>query len=104
MPDILKGIHYLESAKEILLIADALSMRKSDLKECASKDEVLNGLSALRKQDISKALEHLINAVTTSKSCYDELARRLVIALFHYLGESNEVTKTFRRKFDMALY
>ena len=101
---ILSGIHYLESAKEILLIADALSMKKKDFKDGASKDDMLNGLEALRRQDISTALEHLIKAVVINKSCYDELARRLVIALFHYLGESNEVTRTFRRQFDMALY
>ena len=102
--DILSGIHYLESAKEILLIAEALSMKKNDFKDGASKDDVLNGLGALRQQDISTALEHLIKAVMTNRSYYDELARRLVIALFHYLGESNEVTRTFRRQFDMALY
>jgi putative thioredoxin len=101
---ILNGIHYLESAKEILLIADALSMKKKDFKDGASKDDMLNALEALRRQDISTALEHLIKAVVINKSCYDGLARRLAIALFHYLGESNEVTRTFRRQFDMTLY
>ena len=102
--DLLNGIHYLESAKEILLITEAISMKKNDLKDEASRDDLLNGLRALRKQDISTALEHLIKAVITNKSYYDELARRLVIALFHHLGESNEVTRTFRRQFDLALY
>ena len=102
--DLLNGIQYLESAKEILLIAEAISMKKSDFKDEASKDDVLSGLGALRKQDIGMALEHLIQAVNTNRSYYDELAKRLVIALFHYLGESNEVTRTFRRQFDMALY
>lgn len=102
--DILSGIHYLESAKEILLIAKALTLKRKDFKDGASKNDVLAGLVALRKQDMSKALEHLIKAVMINKSYYDELASRLVIALFHYLGESNEVTRTFRRQFDMALY
>ena len=102
--DILSGIHYLESAKEILLIAEALTLKKKDFKDGASKNDVLSGLGALRRQDMNKALEHLIKAVVINKSYYDELARRLVIALFHYLGESNEVTRTFRRQFDMALY
>ena len=102
--NILNGIHYLESAKEILLIAEALTMKKDDFKDGASKSDMLNGLRALRQQDIGTALEHLIKAVSTNRSYYDELARRLVIALFHYLGESNEVTRTFRRQFDMALY
>jgi putative thioredoxin len=102
--DILTGIHYLESAKEILLIAEALSMKNNDFKDGTSKDDVLNGLGALRQQDISMALEYLIKAVMTNKSCYEELARRLVIALFHYLGESNEITRAYRRQFDMALY
>ena len=102
--DILKGIHYLESAREILLIADAQSMSKRDFKECESKNDLLSGLTALQKQDMSKALEHLIKAVEFGRYCYAELARRQVIAIFHYLGESHEVTKKYRRQFDMALY
>jgi putative thioredoxin len=38
------------------------------------------------------------------KGYEDELARRLSVALFNFLGENHEVTKKFRRKFDMALY
>jgi putative thioredoxin len=102
--DILAGIHYLESAKEILLIAEVLKMKKGNLKEGTSRNEVLRGFKALRQQDIGKALEHLINAVMTNRWYADELARRLVIALFHYLGESNKLTRNFRRKFDLALY
>jgi len=102
--EILEDVKYLESAKEILLIAEALSMKAKDLKEEVSKDVVVDGLLALRKQDFEKALEYFIRAIMINKEYYDELARRLVIALFHYLGESNEVTRTFRRQFDMALY
>ena len=102
--EILQDVKYLEAAKEILLIAEALSMKTNDLDEEVSRDDVVNGLVALRKQDYEKALEHLIKAIMINRQYYNELARRLVIALFHYLGESNEVTRTFRRQFDMALY
>jgi putative thioredoxin len=102
--DILNGIHYLEAAEEILLIAEVLKMKKQDFKRGTSRSEVLTGLKALSQQDIGKALEHLIKAVMANRWYADELARRLVIALFHYLGESNNLTQSFRRKFDMALY
>lgn len=102
--ELLAGIHYLESAREILLIAEALSLKKDDFVDAVSKNDIWAGLSAVRKQDFATALERLIKAITIDKPYHEELARRLVIALFHYLGESNEITRAYRRQFDMALY
>ncbi len=101
---LLADIKYLERAREILLIAEVLSKKEVDFPAGTAKAEVWQGLEALRQQDFAKALEHLIRAIIMDKPYADELARRLTIALFHYLGESNEITRAYRRQFDMALY
>jgi len=101
---LLVEIKYLERAKEILLLADALSMKPEDFEEGISREDVLAGLSALSQQNFVGALEHLIKAIMEDKPYHEEMARKLTIALFHYLGESNDITRKYRRQFDMALY
>lgn len=101
---LLTGIKYLERAKEILLIAEALSIIPEDLENSISKNDIANGLASLREQNLAGALEQFIKAIMIDKPYHDELARKLTIALFHYLGESNEITRKYRRQFDMALY
>ncbi|MEN8248135.1 MAG: thioredoxin [Bacteroidota bacterium] len=101
---LLEGITYLESAKEILLMSEALSMKEKDLEEGVSKAEILEALKALKDNDFAKSIDLFIKSIMINKSYHNEFARKLVIALFHYLGERNDVTKTYRRRFDMALY
>lgn len=101
---LLADISYMERAKEIMLLAQALGLEPGDLEPGATRKEVLDGLNALRKQDFVNTIEHLIKAIMLDKSYHEELARRLTIALFHYLGESNDITRKFRRQFDMILY
>lgn len=102
--DMLKEVSYLEEAKEILLLAEALTRSEAELAESVSKRDVWEGLEAMRQRDFGTTLEKLIRAIMLDKPYLDELARRLVIALFHYLGEAHEITRKYRRQFDMALY
>jgi putative thioredoxin len=101
---LLTGIKYLERAKEILLIAEAVSIKPEDLEDGISKNDLVTGLTSLREQNFVGALERFIKAIMMDKPYHEELARKLTIALFHYLGESNEITRKYRRQFDMALY
>lgn len=101
---LLEDIKYLETAKEIQLLTEAIAMKKEKFYDGVSKNDLIAGTNALRKQDFDVALVHLIKAVQIDKEYMNELARRLVIALFHYLGESNDLTRRFRPQFDMAIY
>lgn len=62
-----------------------------------AKENVLNS-------DFETAIISLIEAVRLEKSFYDELARKATIAIFNYLGDDHELTRKYRRQFDMALY
>jgi putative thioredoxin len=101
---LLEDIKYLESAKEILLMVEAMTLEDNDLKKGASKNKIMEGIVALRKQDMTKTIESLIQAIRVDKPYHEELARKLVVALFHFLGETSEITRTYRRQFDTALF
>ena len=102
--EMLSDLQYLEKVGEILLIAQALEFNTEEMEEAVSKPEVIAGLDALRRNDMSESLEALIKAVMLNKKYLDEFARRLIVAIFHFMGESHEVTKRYRRQFDMVLY
>lgn len=59
---------------------------------------------ALLSKRFEQVFEHLIQSLMYDKHLYDGLARRAGIALFAYLGEHSELAKTYRRRFDMALF
>jgi putative thioredoxin len=101
---LLQDISYLEQAREILLLAETMAQGEDDFTDGVSKEDVWLGIQAMKSKDFSTALDKLIRAIMIDKPYLDELARRLVIALFHYLGESHEITRKYRRQFDMALY
>lgn len=54
--------------------------------------------------DIDSGILSIIQAVKTDKSFQNDLPRRIGIAIFHLLGDHHELTKKYRRTFDMALY
>ena len=58
----------------------------------------------IQQQHHEAAVEAVVNAVLVDKTFDNDLPRKLAIALFTLLGPTHEVTKKYRRKFDMALY
>ena len=54
--------------------------------------------------NFEEALEHLIQSMYYNKSAYNDLARKAIVAIFRELGENNDLTRKFRRKFSMALH
>jgi putative thioredoxin len=95
---------HVEQAAEITLIAEALILDQQTLAYDISKSDFLKGIKALNEQRFEDALLALIKAVKANKKYLNEFGRKLVIALFHYWGESHEITKKYRKKFDIVLY
>lgn len=98
------SLNYIPEAEAILTIASLLNTTDSDLPEDLTREIILKGIEALRKQDFDNALEQFVTAISINKDYKDELARKAVVALFQYLGEQHEITKKFKRRFSMALY
>ncbi len=86
-------------------INDLSELISSNFEEHGAVSEKLTLVQrSLKKGEMEKAIEELIETVRINKSFARELPRRSVIALFNILGPSHELTRSHRRKFDMALY
>ncbi|WOK06155.1 thioredoxin [Imperialibacter roseus] len=59
---------------------------------------------AFKNNDPESGISLLIEAVTIDKAFMEELPRRAAVAFFQLIGAQNELTKKYRRRFDMALY
>lgn len=59
---------------------------------------------ALQNNDVEAGIQFLIEAVQADKTYLNDLPRRATIALFHRLGRDHDLTKKYRRLFDMSLY
>lgn len=101
---LLDGLLYHIKANEIILLANLLTMAEDEFEEGVAKADILLGITALEKQDFATSFGYFINSIIKEKSYHEELVRKIVIAMFHHLGESNEITRSYRRQFDMALY
>lgn len=74
----------------------------------AKSDSVRNSykeaLKQLFSQNFGEAVDGFLDVLINQKSYNDEMARKAIVAIFKLLGEENEVTKSRRRRFSMALY
>ena len=67
-------------------------------------DLIATAKESLQAGEYDSGLESLIQAVMLDKNYQEGLPRKATIALFHILGDQHELTRKYRRRFDMALY
>ena len=101
---LVENIKHVEEAEDLILLAKFMGDDLSDLTEGKPKRVLSEAKKLILNKSLEPALILLINAVILNRRYHKELARKLVIAIFHILGESNDLTKKYRRQFDMALY
>jgi putative thioredoxin len=68
------------------------------------RDRYVSGAAALARQDFAAALECFIEVIRNDRQYDDDGARKACLAVFQYLGEDHETTRTYRREFSSALY
>jgi putative thioredoxin len=90
----------VQTVARLVSLADA----PDELPEDPAREPYLDGARALAEHDVDNAAQHLIRAVQANRHYDDDGPRRACIALFTLLGNDHEVTRTYRRTFDMALY
>lgn len=101
---LVKDIIHLEEAEELILLSYFMKNKMAPLKASESKSIILEAKKMLLNKDIDQALKRLIAVLTLNDNGTREFAKRLIIAIFHALGESNALTKKYRRQVDLALY
>ena len=85
----------------------ALLMKGSkaeELEDSAIKSVYLDAIEAIRNADWDRALRQMIDVILEEKQYDNEGARKAVIAIFNLLGRTHEMTRKYRRRFDMSLY
>ncbi len=92
---------FLDELDDIRSLSDFMSC---ELDQTPLSEKILVTRSLAKEGDYDRVLENLIEIVMIDKNFCNEMPRRATIALFHLLGDNNEVTRKHRRKFDMALY
>ncbi len=102
--DLVHDIRHVEEAEELIMLANFMMLNPNDLPVAKVRSHLVEAQQWLAKGETAKAVEQLIDSIILNKAYQNELARKLVIAIFHTLGETNNITRTYRRTFDMALY
>jgi putative thioredoxin len=101
------GIHasdpWHSEASDLKALA-RLMMLESPGETQAAGLRLLQARTSLQQDDFDTALQLLIEATTLDKSYQGDLPRKASVALFHFLGDEHELTRKYRRRFDMALY
>ncbi len=75
-----------------------------ELQESPVKSNYLDAIVAIRDADWDRALRLMIDVILEDKKYDNEGARKAVIAIFNLLGRTHEITRKYRRRFDMSLY
>jgi len=97
------GNPLFDRAQHIQIISKLLS--SSDChRDSGAGLALAKSIANLREEKLEEAIQELINSVLNDKSFCDELARKSLIAIFSILGREHHLTKSYRKKFDMALY
>ncbi len=100
--DFRPGNKYFSIAESVVLINSLKNCKPEDNQILADKIRKAN--AHLVDNNVEGAIEALIEGVMVDKSYCDELPRKSAIAIFNILGTDHEITKKYRKKFDMALY
>lgn len=91
-----------DDLKDIQTLAEFLTQ---DFNARTAVDASLEEAKMLLQQNMAdEALDKLIQSIMQHKQAYNEISRRVCIALFHRWGEQHPLTQKYRRRFNMALY
>jgi len=99
-PQFLDEVYYLNKIAKLIELGNL----PDQLPKAPVKDKIIQGLQALSQKDFDTGLNFLIEGVMIDKNYHNELPREACIAIFKYLGETHQITRKYRRRFDMALY
>lgn len=96
------GHELWEKAEDIRTLAQLMRLDEPTTTQAATL--LVQAREALSARQIEKAIQLLIDATSADKACCDELPRKAGIALFRTLGNEHELTRKYRRMFDMVLW
>ncbi len=96
------GNEQWDAAQDIQTLAALMRFENNSGSQAAQLLE--QARDALKAQNVAQGIKLLIDATAADKACCEELPRKAGIALFRLLGHEHELTKKYRRLFDMVLW
>ncbi len=100
--DIYPGDAEFDLAYDIKVLSRLMLFHNENGSPAAS--HLADAKRSLALGDEDEAIQEIIAATMADKSFLNDLPRKAAIALFHIWGNNHELTKKYRRRFDMALY
>ncbi len=106
LSDIREDSDLFEDAAAISVLSLLLIKGKNaeELEESTVKSKYLDAIEAIRNAAWDRALRQMIDVILEEKQYDSEGARKAVIAIFRLLGRDHELTRKYRKRFDMSLY
>ncbi|MEM1095325.1 MAG: tetratricopeptide repeat protein [Bacteroidota bacterium] len=100
------GPQYLQVQEAVRTLAHLQSVTTAPeaLPEDPVKPSYLQAAQAVLARDFDGALEGFIDVIQRNRYYDDDTSRKACIALFVLLGNEHPSVRTYRRRFDMALY
>ncbi len=96
------GDKHFDTTEAIKTLADLLQFAEDS--DIPVVQKIQEAKAQVQANNLEAGTECLIEAVALDKSYAEDLPRKACIAMFNFLGPDHEVTQTYRRRFDMALY
>lgn len=92
----------IEQLEDMEIISEFISAEFNEKEKSA--ELLSNARKSIKEKNLPACIENIIEALNTNPKYKDELARKTGIAIFHFLGKQHEITKEYRKLFDMAIY
>ena len=74
------------------------------LAEGEGRESYMEAIGELKNRNYDAAIAKFIGVIRNDRYYDDDGSRRACVALFHLLGDENEITRRHRREFSSALY
>lgn len=97
------GISEMQYGNAIQQLAAFIEMDWASLPEGAGQSIFAEALAALKEQNVEMTFEKVIELLQKDKLYHHEVAQKLGVALFNFLGDMHSATQRFRRTFNMWL-
>jgi len=99
-----KEPEYVNEALDMNQLIDIILLEEDQLEDHKVKVIFIAGLEALKERNLDRAIHDFIQTIMAYKPYMNEIARKACVSIFNYLGNNHELTRKYRRRFDMALY
>jgi putative thioredoxin len=102
MPD----SEYFDAAESIRTFSALFQIKKQSktLPEDTVKAVYLDAIGKLHAGEFEKALQGFLEVVRKNRQYHDDGARKACIAIFNFLGNDHDLTRTYRSELSSALY